>query len=229
MNPDSLRHGIIILFALIISLSVHELCHALAAYLLGDNTAKDEGRISLNPMVHLDPMGTVFMAMMAFSGMGIGWAKPVPVNPFNFKKIRSAMVIVSAAGPLSNLIMAFIGYLVIFILAAINPQAPSASLYLLMDFLRAFGMVNISLFLFNMLPLYPLDGSKILSGILPLHLARKFDMYTIQWGAKPMMILIIWELILPIPGPIGIILGPMYQFVVKIIVSFYTQIFGLFS
>ena len=149
---------------LLLALTVHEFSHGLAAYMLGDPTPKLAGRLSLNPIKHLDPLGTIAL----FITQAIGWAKPVPINPMNFKNPWRDMAIVSIAGPLSNLILAFIfGFFFnIFdsfkiIIGGLEISAPLA----LMCYLGV--KINIGLGVFNLLPIPPLDGSKILVKFLP--------------------------------------------------------------
>ncbi len=162
------------IIVLLMSLSIHEYWHARAAYKLGDDTAKMAGRLTLNPAAHLDPIGTLFIVM----GAPVGWAKPVPVNPTRFKRtlgMKKGFGLVSAAGPLSNLVLSVIGaifyYLTAFwqIVLYRNQQsgflanlAESANLLFYLFF-----VTNIMLAIFNLLPVPPLDGSKLLAGILP--------------------------------------------------------------
>jgi Zn-dependent protease len=146
---------------IIFSLTVHEFFHAWTANRCGDPTAKDAGRMSLNPLVHLDVFGTLMLFM---SGFRFGWAKPVPVNPMYFRNPRRDDFWISAAGPLSNLGLALIAGIIFRLLSAIGMigqyQALDMILYL-------FLMINCSLAFFNLLPLYPLDGSHIFRNILP--------------------------------------------------------------
>jgi len=158
MLDISLEEILIRIPVLLITVTVHELSHGYAAWLLGDPTAKNEGRLSLNPLKHLDPVGTI---MIIFSR--IGWAKPVPVNPAYFKNRKRGTILVSIAGPLSNLVMAFAGVLLYLVLFRIGLMEES----IFMKFLLSFFITNISLAVFNLLPVPPLDGSRILSGVLP--------------------------------------------------------------
>ncbi len=159
--------------AALISLSVHEYSHGYAAYRLGDPTARSLGRLSLNPLKHLDPVGTVCMVFFRF-----GWAKPVPINPRYFKNPRRGMAITAAAGPLSNLFLAFLSavfYKLSVLLGNTVLLQPSASqstvLYYFFNYLCLFFLIfhtlNLSLFVFNMIPLPPLDGSRIFYVFLP--------------------------------------------------------------
>ncbi len=140
--------------AILIALTIHELSHGAIAGMLGDSTAKDQGRISLNPLSHLDPFGTLMLLFGPF-----GWAKPVPVNPVNFKDPQKGMALVAAAGPLSNIILAALAGQ-FFRFGLVDPN----SLFTL--FLYIFFMINVGLAVFNLLPVYPLDGSRILVAFL---------------------------------------------------------------
>ncbi len=166
--------------AALIALSVHEFCHGYAAYRLGDPTARNFGRLTLNPLKHIDPIGAVCMVLFRF-----GWAKPVPINPRNFKDPRKGMAISAAAGPLSNLIMAFIGALLVKLLALLAntvllvvPVALFEITYYfftyLVLFFQLFHYLNLSLCVFNLIPIPPLDGSRILLMVLPPNLYFKF-------------------------------------------------------
>ncbi len=152
---------IVLLIALILSLSVHEFAHAWTANYLGDDTPRAYGRLTLNPLAHLDPIGTLLLVLGGF-----GWAKPVPVNPYNLNRRSPAgMMWVSLAGPASNFLMA--------VLAAIPLRLGGVSfgssdfMFNLALFLYYFTTINLGLMLFNLLPLAPLDGEKIAVYLLP--------------------------------------------------------------
>ncbi|HHI02194.1 MAG TPA: site-2 protease family protein [candidate division Zixibacteria bacterium] len=159
-NADFLRQALVAAPVILFSLTVHEFFHAYTAYRYGDSTAKDMGRLTLNPLAHLDFFGTI---MMFLSGFRFGWAKPVPVNPYNLRNPRVADFWISAAGPLSNIGLAFLFGMVFRVIAAGGMAVPEAVLMII-----KFGVsINISLAFFNLIPLYPLDGSHILKNILP--------------------------------------------------------------
>ena len=208
MENEGLRSGIILFIALIASLSVHEAAHAFAAFLLGDPTAKREGRLTINPLAHLDQLGTVMIALMAFSGMGLGWAKPVPVNPLNFRNRKRDMGLVAFAGPFSNLLQAILAYWLLLLIK--DPESLGAVVGV--DILTRLVQVNIGLAAFNLLPVYPLDGQKVLSSLLPSRASQRFDIFCVSWGAWPLLIVIVWEWALPgIPGPLRLVMGPIYN------------------
>jgi Zn-dependent protease len=177
--PDINVAQIVIAFiVLLFSLTVHESAHAWTADRLGDPTARLLGRVSLNPIVHADPIGTVLFPLLAlFSGVPlIGWAKPVPVNVRRLRHQRRDYVLVAAAGPASNLVLAIVAALLLsalpvspVILGEPNVSAPLASL------LSLGVQLNLLLAVFNMLPIPPLDGGNVLGGLLPVNLATAFD------------------------------------------------------
>ncbi len=166
---DKVLYYLLSAVAALIALTVHEYCHGYAAYRLGDDTAKSMGRLTLNPIHHIDPYGAICMVLFH-----IGWAKPVPINPRNFKKPKRDFAITAAAGPLSNLILAFFSaflYLLVFALVRDIRFESKNFLYYLIDntlsFILIFHSVNIGLGLFNLLPIPPFDGSRLLNVILP--------------------------------------------------------------
>jgi Zn-dependent protease len=151
---------IIIIIAVLIAIDVHECCHAWVAAQLGDPTAKSLGRVSLNPIVHLDPLGTLMILITAATGFGIGWGKPVPVDPYRLRYgPRVGMGIVSLAGPSANLATAALLAIPFRMGATLLPN-------FLLELLFIVSMVNIGLAIFNLLPLPPLDGYGVLMGVL---------------------------------------------------------------
>ena len=171
---------------LIIAFSVHEFAHAFAAWKFGDETARKQGRLTLNPARHLDPIGTILIFIAGF-----GWARPVPVNRFFFKKPRIAGVTVSFAGPFSNLLMASTAFLIWYALVAsgISMGVPD----FVPDFLDVFIQLNLVLFIFNLLPLPPLDGYRIIEDLAPTHIRAKMTQYE-QYGLLIFLILVITPL-----------------------------------
>lgn len=149
--------------AVLLCLTVHEICHGLAAYALGDPTARDRRRLSLNPLRHIDWLG---LAMMLFAGFG--WAKPVPVDPRYFKKPKQGMALTALAGPVSNLLLAFLAMLFCHKVLDGLVMVEDGAAYLLYIFLHLYAApLSIGLGLFNLLPIPPLDGAKVLGAFLP--------------------------------------------------------------
>lgn len=158
---------------MLLAVTFHELAHGWVAYKLGDPTAKDAGRLTLNPIKHLDLLGTIVF----FVTRMIGWAKPVPVNPYNFKNPRTDMAWVAVAGPAMNILLA-IGFTILLKLLLSIPLPRSSSLVsVLMPLALMFKVgiiINVGLAIFNIIPIPPLDGSKILEGLLPMEAAIKY-------------------------------------------------------
>lgn len=151
--------------ALIVAITIHEYAHSLSADRLGDPTPRAAGRLSLNPLVHLDPLGTIMIFFAHF-----GWGKPVPIDPYNFRYPRRDEIIVALSGPLSNLIL---GSLLGLLYQLFNIYHP---------LLWQLAIINFSLAIFNLLPIPPLDGSKILLNLLPLDTAQKWEQAFSQYG-----------------------------------------------
>ena len=167
----SLQRLIYVVPAIIIALTFHEYAHARVSYAFGDPTAKNAGRLTLNPLKHLDPIGALLLIVLGF-----GWAKPVPINPNYYKGHKGhKMILVSAAGPLMNLLEAVVGVGLIALIyhLAVNHGAWFSSefrynLYTYaMNFLQYFAQINVVLMVFNLIPIPPLDGSKLITGLLP--------------------------------------------------------------
>ncbi|MFC1525127.1 site-2 protease family protein [Planctomycetota bacterium] len=164
----------ILLIILFFSAIVHECAHGLAAYKLGDPTAYYAGRITLNPLVHIDPMMTLILPLVLFltTGFVFGGAKPVPINPYNFRNPEKGMMLSSLAGPVSNLILALLGFALFFPLARISTGTFLQFNYYIFVW---FIYINILLALFNIIPIPPLDGSRILRYFLPWDMKESLD------------------------------------------------------
>ncbi len=163
---------IFIIAALIMSIVLHEMAHGYAANALGDPTARLQGRLSGNPLVHIDLLGSIIVPGLLFlsqAGILFGWAKPVPYNPYNLRNQKWGEAMVAAAGPAINLVLAAI-FAVIIRLA--EPLALTSNF---VEFAAYIVYINIILALFNLLPLPPLDGSKILKALLPFHAAQRYQ------------------------------------------------------
>ncbi|HKF48889.1 MAG TPA: site-2 protease family protein [Terracidiphilus sp.] len=215
---------------LIFSLSVHECAHAWMASRLGDQTARMQGRITLNPMDHIDPVGSLlfpaiiifgpFIGFTFFSGLIVGWAKPTPIITRNFRKITRDDNLTTFAGPAANLLLVLIGYLV---LVVINYAAPDGHAEVMVAFMSAWRggvlamsassgvqavallaslavMINFSLLFFNLLPIPPLDGSRILRNVLPYNMVQAYDRIPI-WVSYLLMFFvggtIVWMFVRP--------------------------------
>jgi Zn-dependent protease len=209
--PDIDVAQVLILFiVLLFALTVHEAAHAWSADRLGDSTARTLGRVSLNPIVHADLVGTVIFPLLAIVG-GVpllGWAKPVPVNVRNLRHHRRDYVLVAAAGPGSNLVMAFASASLLALLPISpvrlgepNVSAPLATL------LSGSVQINVLLAVFNMLPIPPLDGGNVLSGLLPLRLAVVFN------HIRPYGFILLYALMLS--GGLDYLVFPPYRFLVS--------------
>ena len=161
--------------AILMALTVHEASHALLAHLMGDSTAKYQGRLSLNPLRHLDPTGTLVFFVTAWLGAGIGWAKPVPVDARNLKDPKRDHIWISAAGPAANMVFAVIIALVLKLLIQSGLfREYSLFVWILGRLLIAGVKINLVLAFFNLIPLPPLDGSGILAGLLPHRAAARY-------------------------------------------------------
>ena len=180
---------IILAFCLIFALTFHEFGHAYTAHLCGDDTAKIAGRMSLNPLVHLDLFGSL-MVLIA----GFGYARPVPVNPNNYI-VRNADFYIASAGPLMNLLLGIIGSFFYGILAQ-NSITIFAGVPLLF-LLKLFIIINFNLFLFNLIPLGPLDGNSVFPHFLPTNLRIRYQHWNFRYGSYALLGLVLLSIMLP--------------------------------
>lgn len=183
------------IISLLISLTIHELAHAYTSFKLGDSTAKIDGRISLNPINHIDPYG--FLAILI---VGFGWAKPVMMNPYNFKNYRDGIFFTALAGPVSNIIQAILGTLLL------NFNFP----IIVLEFIQVFVLINIILASFNILPIPPLDGYKVFSRILSDKLYFQAEYYERKYGFIILMVFLI-------AGLLRTIWFPVYNFLLNFV------------
>ncbi|MDQ0857003.1 Zn-dependent protease [Bacillus sp. V2I10] len=179
-----------VVIVLAIAFTVHEFAHAYVAYKFGDPTAKNQGRLTLSPLAHLDPIGTLLIFIAGF-----GWAKPVPVNRFYFKNPRLAGVLVSAAGPLSNLVIAFIGLAVWYIILSTGALSSLSSGMAegVHQFFNILIFLNITLFIFNLFPFPPLDGYRIIEDLAPSGVRAKMTQFE-SYGMVVFLILVLTPL-----------------------------------
>ena len=194
MSESQLAYIVCSILCFVPAIVFHEVMHGFAAYRLGDPTAKRQGRLSLNPLKHIDPFGTVILplCMMLMNGPVFGYAKPVPYNPSYFKDPKKGDVIVGLAGPAANLALAFVEAMVAWIL-----YAPAHTLvlesqlfnYFYLLFLPMFVLINLYLMFFNLLPIPPLDGSSIFALVLPKKYLPQY--YKIQQYAFPIFLIVI--------------------------------------
>jgi Zn-dependent protease len=201
------------LAALAIAITVHEFAHALVADRLGDPTPRSQGRLTLNPLAHLDPVGTLMLLLVRF-----GWGKPVMFDPFNLRHPRRDAAIISLAGPVSNILLAMLCSVILNILfvyrVAFLTSPAGTLLYYLIGFLQPVIILNVVLAVFNLIPIHPLDGFKIVGGILPKEYAR-------QWyELEPYGMLFLLFLIIPLfsnTSPISQLISPIISTILSIL------------
>lgn len=209
------------LIALVVAITIHEFAHAYAADRLGDPTPRLQGRLTLNPLAHLDPIGTLMLLIARF-----GWGKPVQFDPFNLRHPRRDAAIISLAGPASNIALAVICSLILRILITYHLSLitfPFIDLldYLLIGFLRPLIIMNVVLAIFNLVPIHPLDGFKIVGGVLPREYAR-------QWyELEPYGMIFLIFLIFPFFGgvsPISQLISPPINMLLKLLLPSYSVV-----
>lgn len=190
---------------LLIAFPVHEFSHGITAHLLGDPTPKREKRLTLNPFRHLDPFGTICLILLGF-----GWAKPIPIDPRNFKNPKGGMAVTALSGPLSNLILGFIS--IVLLLATYAAGFVGTFAGILQQFLSISASINISLCLFNLIPLPPLDGERIIAIFLPDE-AEAFLERNVMYFQLIIMLLLFTGIL---TGPLTTLVGNVYTNMVTI-------------
>jgi Zn-dependent protease len=208
--PITPERIIAIALIILVSFPVHEFSHALAAYRLGDGTAKLFGRLTLNPVVHFDPLGAAFLVISSLVGRGIGWAKPTPVNTANLRYGSAGDAIVSFAGPASNLVLAAAVALPMRVIlnSDLRFEVPSFAQNIMLNFI----IINLGLFVFNLIPVPPLDGSSILLAALDPRTAYQVRPVLLQYGPIILLVLIF-------TGFASIILGPIIDALFSLLVG----------
>lgn len=165
----------------------HEVAHGLVANWMGDDTAKRQGRLTLNPLDHLDPLGTLCMVFFGF-----GWAKPVPVNPSRFKRPKLGMTLTALAGPVANFLLSFV---LIFVAVLLQVALPGQRVALAVaEFFLQTGILSVGLGVFNLIPIPPLDGSRVLQALLPGRLYYKFFNYQVYFQIALLVLLFLGAL-----------------------------------
>jgi len=207
-DPDRLV-TLAILF--LTGMPIHEWAHAWTAYQLGDDTAALRGRLSINPLAHLDPIGTLSLVFFGF-----GWGKPVPVSPYRLRgNMRASWALVSAAGPFSNLVLAMLGAIP-FRMGWLSLHLSDASVISLQGILLEFILINLSLMLFNLIPIPPLDGSRILAWLLPPNWARAMERMEYVGGTGLMLILYLLSRL----GLFSRLISPIYVFMIRALLGY---------
>jgi len=206
----------VFLISFLLALSIHEAAHAWTANRLGDPTAKLAGRVTLNPLAHLDPLGIFLPLFLMLTGapLIIGWGKPVPVDGFNLRRPRRDTAYISLSGPLANFILAFLVAIIWRILIYFFPLLNEALVFFLLPLIQT----NIALGIFNLLPFYPLDGEKVLLGFLPSYLAEKWEIFLRKYG-----LFFLFLLIFPFSGQqslLDIFMRPLYYFLLRLLIPF---------
>lgn len=223
MTWNNLILPIASLISVVAGVTIHEFSHALSAEMLGDPTPRYNGRLTLNPLAHFDPMGAIMVLMSSLSGLGFGWGKPVPVNPVNLRfGPRVGLAITAVAGPFSNLVLATLAAAPIRIANTLGAALP----YTLSFILLIIAAVNISLAVFNMLPLFPLDGFSVLRGLLSLirtnwaYQAGNFLDRLQPFGPIVLLLLIASGWILPGASLLSLIISPFSTLLRRVIIGY---------
>lgn len=203
LSPSRLITLAILIFT---SMPIHEWAHAWTAYQLGDDTAALRGRLTVNPLAHLDPLGTFSLIFFGF-----GWGKPVPVSTYRLRgNRRASSALVSVAGPFSNLLMAMLAAIP-FRMGWVDMYISGTSSLSVQNILLNFIYINLSLMVFNLIPIPPLDGSRVLAWVLPASWANKLDQLE-RFGSMGMMLAV---LLLSRLGILGMLINPIFNFLLR--------------
>jgi Zn-dependent protease len=212
----SIQAAVAGIFAILLGLSIHEYAHARIAKLEGDHTAEQYGRVTLNPLAHIDIVGTILVPIVLLIStggrVGFGWAKPVPINPFAFKHPRRGILLVSLAGPASNIVLAAISGVALRVLVGPATHIGLGSPFALI--LISLAIINLYLAFFNLIPIPPLDGAGVVSAILPTEYARRYESLA-RYGTMLVLGLIVLGSFANI-SIIGLIIQPPAQFLFRL-------------
>ena len=207
-DQGTLYRLILILPGLLLSLTIHEFAHARTALAFGDPTAKYMGRVSMNPLRHLDPIGTIMIIITCMKGIGFGWAKPVPVNPYNLHPRRFGDAMVSLAGPASNIFLAVVIGLLLKLCMMIGPDVLGQKLFMSAGKMLLIVMqVNVALCVFNLVPLFPLDGHHIVREMLPDRMRESFMRWQVRFGFVVLIAIVFAPRLLNVFSPVGFVIG----------------------
>jgi len=224
-NPETLRNLIAIIPAAAIAVSLHEAMHGYVADKLGDHTARLNKRLTLNPIAHIDLVGTLIMPILLYlltSGRFLfGYARPVPVNPYNLTNPKRDMAIVAASGPVTNLALALISAVILRLINTLHPAGSQLANWIFMPFIVFFWfsiIINVLLFCFNLIPIPPLDGGRILVGILPADLAQAVAKIE-PFGVAIVLVLVVLD-------PLGIVSNTLWLFT-NMLIKFMGMIAGV--
>jgi len=214
LDNDLIMKIIVGVVPIIIAITFHEVAHGYVAYRLGDPTAKLLGRLTLDPLKHIDPVGTILVPLVLYAvgGIPFGWAKPVPIGVRNFKNPRRDMGLTGVAGPLTNLALAIVSAILLrFVLVPLGSVIPEGVFLGFLKLLYASVQINIILAAFNLIPVPPLDGSRVLAALVPRHIANRIDELE-RYGIIIVMILIF-------TGIFRYILGPLFTLFYTILIN----------
>jgi Zn-dependent protease len=226
MNGNIIYEIAVWVIPLIIAIVFHEVAHGLVARRLGDPTAEAKGRLSLNPIRHIDPFGTVILPLIlavSHAGAIFGWAKPVPVDYRRLRRPRRDMVLVALAGPGMNLLLALVGTAILAATIAISGGSPNGAAAMVAANALNFVLINIFLAVFNLLPVPPFDGGHVVEGLLPPSLALPFR----KIGRFSLLVFVMLLLVLPAISPRADVIARVVSPVVDQIARLFLGIFGL--